>query len=112
MDWPLAGAVTGVVVLAGLVTAGTVAALRSAPQPVKKAPTFVLLLAPPEASASAIQRPAPSAATSWTVASLPSRADDPTPDVAAKKPIVQMPAVEAHAKNNVTSNQKKAASPT
>jgi len=47
MDWPLAGAVAGVLVLAGAVTAGTVVALRATPEPPKKPQTFVLLLAPP-----------------------------------------------------------------
>ena len=64
MDWPLIGAVTGVVVLAGAVTAGTVVAVRSTPEPPKKPPTFVLLLAPPPDT------------PGYTTASLPSNDDD------------------------------------
>src|SRR6516165_9334363 len=47
MDWPLTGAVAGVAVLAGAVSFGAMVALRTTPEPVKKPPTFVLLLAPP-----------------------------------------------------------------
>jgi hypothetical protein len=64
MDWPLIGAVAGVVVLAGAVTAGTVVAVRSFPEPPKKPQPFVLLLAPPPNT------------PGYTTASLPSNADD------------------------------------
>jgi hypothetical protein len=37
MDWPLTGAIAGVVVLAGAVTAGTVFALRTTPEPSEEA---------------------------------------------------------------------------
>jgi hypothetical protein len=64
MDWPLTGAVAGVVVLAGAVFFGAMVALRTTPEPVKKPPTFVLLLAPPADT------------PGYTTASLPSDTDD------------------------------------
>ena len=64
MDWPLTGAVAGVAVLAGAVSFGAMVALRTTPEPVKKPPTFVLLLAPPADT------------PGYTIASLPSDTDD------------------------------------
>lgn len=94
-DWPLTGAVAGVVVLAGAVTAGTVFALRTTPEPVKKPQTFVLLLAPPADT------------PGYTTASLPSNADDelltesrPQQPVEPAKPTVKSkPATQQSAPN-------------
>jgi hypothetical protein len=108
MDWPLMGAVAGVVVLAGAVAAGTVVAVRSTPEPPTKPPTFVLLLAPPAGT------------PGYTNASLPSNVDDdvgiasgePSSPPTQTKPHVQRP-IEAPAKsgtpiNKNTPNQSKA----
>src|SRR6187200_3231516 len=75
MDWPLIGAVTGVVVLAGAVTAGTVVAVRSTPEPPKKPQTFVLMLAPPPDT------------PGYSTASLPSNDDDLLIQPRARRPI-------------------------
>jgi hypothetical protein len=110
MDWPLTGSVAGVVVLAGAVTFGTMAALRTTPEPVKKPPTFVLLLAPPAGT------------PGYIIASLPSNADDdlridsrplqsgePAYPPAQKKPIVQRP-TERLANGNASQRQSNAGS--
>jgi hypothetical protein len=99
-----------VVVLAGAVSFGTIAALHTTPGPVKKPPTFVLLLAPP------------ADAPGYTTASLPSNADDdlridsrplhsgePARPHTEKKPTVQRPA-EGLAKGNSSQSQSKVGS--
>jgi hypothetical protein len=64
MDWPMTAALVGVVVLAGAVAAETVALMRSAPEPAKKSPAFVLLpaTAEPRPNAAAVPRYAPALA--------------------------------------------------
>jgi hypothetical protein len=54
----MTGALVGVVVLAGAVAAETVVLMRSAPEPAKKSPSFVLLPAPaePRPNAAAVRR--------------------------------------------------------
>lgn len=111
MDWPLTGAIAGVVVLAGAVTAGTVFALRTTPEPVKKPQTFVLLLAPPADT------------PGYTTASLSSNADDdlrinsqprqsvePVSPAVQKKPTTQRPEGETLAKGNAPQSQNKVGS--
>jgi len=111
MDWPLTGAIAGVVVLAGAVTAGTVFALRTTPEPVKKPQTFVLLLAPPADT------------PGYTTASLSSNADDdlridsqprqsvePVSPAVQKKPTTQRPEGETLAKGHAPQSQNKVGS--
>ena len=111
MDWPLTGAIAGVVVLAGAVTAGTVFALRTTPEPVKKPQTFVLLLAPPADT------------PGYTTTSLSSNADDdlridsqprqsvePVSPAVQKKPTTQRPEGETLAKGNAPQSQNKVGS--
>jgi hypothetical protein len=133
------GALVGVVVLAGAVTAETVVLMRSAPEPAKKSPSFVLLPAPvePRANAAAVPRyataPAYADNSGYTTppAAYPTAPAYPATDVFAPeqprlghpgsglpqpmtpvertRPIVQRPAPESFARLEQLPDQKKAA---
>ena len=86
MDWPLTGALAGVTLLAGVVTFGTIAVLRSTPEPVKKAPSFVPVVLSSESVADLSGPELPSAAPPSLYP------PDPPPTVARKAPAAQAPA--------------------
>jgi hypothetical protein len=97
MDWPLAGAVTGVVVLAGAVSFGTVLALRATPEPPKKAQTFVLLLAPPPDTAG------------YTTASLPPFEEDEVK--IDRRPLLPVAPITPPAKKSGSAGSESSAKP-
>ena len=109
MDWPLTGAITGVVVLAGGVIAGAVALIGySGPAPVKKNPTFVLILPlidnpiySPESLPVIPEMDQPAA-----TAPPPPGRPAPAPD--RKKPGGQRPATDQYASHPSGPDQKKA----
>jgi hypothetical protein len=107
MDWPLTGSVAGVVVLAGAVSFGTMAALRTTPEPVKKPPTFILLLAPPAGTPGYITTSlASNADDDLRIDSRPLQSGEPAYPPAQKEPIVQRPA-ERLAKGNASQSASK-----
>jgi hypothetical protein len=112
MDWPLTGAIAGVVVLAGAVTAGAVFALRSTPEPVNKKPqTFVLLLAPPPDTPGYATASFPSNADDdLRIDSRPRQAVEPVTPPVQKKPASQRPEGETLAKANGPQSQNKVGS--
>jgi hypothetical protein len=66
MDWPVIGAVSAAVVVAGAVTFEVVVFMRSDPAPVKRAPQFASYAAPVERSAYEIPGFSTGKPTDWT----------------------------------------------
>jgi hypothetical protein len=110
MDWPLAGAVTGVGVLACVVGFGTFALIRSAPEPVKRPlPTTVLWAPAGQPTTLIVLDPATDDTSDVAPAPPRPRASEPAPPKEKKKAVTQKPASDAFARTQPLPDQKKMA---